>query len=88
MNAKEAKERNTVNRCRHRGLGMTTFITTCRTCGREFAPGREAIRAGSWRLCPGCQPPLHEETRCEGCGRVLRTAGRQRCLSCLGGSAL
>jgi uncharacterized OB-fold protein len=66
---------------------MTTIITTCRACGREFAPDRRAILAGAWRLCPACRnagaPP---ETRCERCGRSLRAGSRTICLGCLLGS--
>ncbi len=29
--------------------------TTCRTCGRPFAPSPEAIRAGTWHTCPACR---------------------------------
>jgi hypothetical protein len=67
---------------------MTIITTTCRRCGTEFAPSREAIRAGSWRVCPACQPQRHDETRCERCGRPLRTVGRRLCLTCLGVPAL
>ncbi len=35
---------------------MTIITTTCRRCGTEFEPGREAIVAGTWRLCPACRP--------------------------------
>jgi uncharacterized OB-fold protein len=66
---------------------MTTIITTCRACGREYEPDRRAIVAGAWRLCPDCRaagaPP---ETRCEHCGRPLRAGSRTICLGCLTGS--
>ena len=67
---------------------MTIITTTCRRCGQEFEPDRRAIVAGSWRLCPACQPQPPEETHCERCERLLRTAGRRLCLSCLGVPAL
>jgi len=34
---------------------VTIITTTCRRCGTEFEPGREAIVAGAWRLCPDCR---------------------------------
>jgi hypothetical protein len=34
---------------------MTIIATTCRRCGTEFEPSREAIVAGAWRLCPACR---------------------------------
>jgi hypothetical protein len=34
---------------------MTIIATTCRRCGQELEPGREAIVAGAWRLCPDCR---------------------------------
>ena len=33
---------------------MSIITTTCRRCGQEFEPGREAIIADAWRLCPVC----------------------------------
>jgi hypothetical protein len=68
---------------------MTIITTTCRRCGAEFAPDHRAIVAGSWRVCPACQPQPRDETRCERCGRVLRGRKRTRCLGCaMGVSAL
>ena len=67
---------------------MPTFVTRCRVCAREFEPDADAIRAGSWRLRPGCQPQHSDETRRERGGRVLRTTGRRLCLSYLGAPAL
>jgi hypothetical protein len=67
---------------------MTIITTTCRRCSAEFAPSHESIRAGSWRVCPTCQPQPSDEPQCERCGRVLQTKGRRLCLSCLGGDAL
>ena len=71
---------------------MTGFITHCRRCGHEYEPDHKAIVAATWRLCPACQPQLSDQTRhesrCEQCGRPLRTAGRRLCLSCLGVPAL
>ncbi len=32
-----------------------TLSTTCRTCGSEFAPDPDAIRAGRWQRCPQCR---------------------------------
>jgi hypothetical protein len=63
---------------------MSTFVTRCRTCGREFAPDHRAIVAATWRTCPTCQPPRTEETHCERCGRVLRAGPRTICARCLG----
>jgi hypothetical protein len=34
---------------------MSTIAVDCRRCGQEFEPGREAIVAGTWRLCPACR---------------------------------
>jgi hypothetical protein len=34
---------------------VTIITTTCRRCGTEFEPGREAIVAGAWRVCPDCR---------------------------------
>jgi hypothetical protein len=67
---------------------MPTFITRCKQCGAEFEPDAAATRSGSWRTCPACRPQPHDETRCQQCGRPLRTAGRRLCLSCLGVPAL
>jgi hypothetical protein len=60
---------------------MTIITTTCRRGGAEFAPGREAIVAGTWRLCPACRgggatgPVL-----CPLCHRVLKSgAHRELC---------
>ena len=70
---------------------MPTFMTTCRTCGREFEPDHTAIVAGTWRICPVCRSPLASEqleapSHCEGCGRVLRAGTRTLCYSCLTGA--
>jgi hypothetical protein len=34
---------------------VTIITTVCRRCRVEFEPGREAIVAGTWRLCPECR---------------------------------
>lgn len=31
------------------------IVVTCRTCGREFEPGREDYVRGVWRTCPACR---------------------------------
>jgi hypothetical protein len=68
---------------------MPVFITTCKDCGAEFEPTADAIKAGSWRLCPTCQPQPRDETRCERCRRDLRAGKRTLCLGCaMGMSAL
>jgi hypothetical protein len=64
---------------------MPTFVTTCRTCGREFSPDHRAIIAATWRTCFACQPQPSNESRCERCGRVLRVGKRTRCLGCASG---
>ena len=64
------------------------LITTCRHCGKEHEATSEAIRAGTWKVCPTCAPKPAESGRCRECGRALRPAGRTICLSCLGVSAL
>jgi hypothetical protein len=66
---------------------MTAFVTTCRQCGTEFEPTHDAIIAGVWRVCPGCQPSPSDATHCERCGRELRAGQRTICLGCLGASA-
>jgi len=73
---------------------MTAVVTACRECGQEFEPDHAAILAGSWRTCPTCEPSRASQhpkaqTRCEGCGRVLRAGHRRVCLGCLtGGTGL
>jgi hypothetical protein len=67
---------------------MTTYIVDCKQCGRAFEPDHRTIIAGSWRLCPTCQPQPSGESHCERCGRALRTTGRRLCLTCLGVPAL
>jgi hypothetical protein len=72
---------------------MTIITTTCRRCGAEFEPGREAIVVGAWRLCPGCRdvapsgPVVYPQ-----CHRVLKSGkhrgpcpGRRRTRSDRGG---
>ena len=68
---------------------MPGVVTTCRLCGQEFEPDRDAIVAGVWHTCPACRPQPVEENRCERCSRVLRAGNRSLCLSCaMGGSLL
>ncbi len=57
---------------------MTLITITCRRCGAEFAPGREAIIAGAWRLCPACSnvSPTSPVV-CPRCHRVLKS-GKHR----------
>ena len=31
---------------------MTALICECQQCGAAFEPGPEAIRSGTWRVCP------------------------------------
>ena len=55
---------------------MTIIITTCRRGGAEFAPGREAIVAGTWRLCLACrggEDVPHGSVVCPQCRRVLKS---------------
>ena len=63
---------------------MTTFITTCRECGREYEPTPESIRAGTWQRCPACSPAPAELNHCQECGRPLRLTSRTVCARCLG----
>jgi hypothetical protein len=54
---------------------MTIITTTCRRCGTEFEPGREAIVAGAWRVCPDCREgddTLRGPAVCPLCRRVLK----------------
>jgi hypothetical protein len=67
---------------------MPTYIVRCKACGKEHEPSPEAIRAGTWKLCPDCTPKPTEPSRCRECSRILRTPGRTICLSCLGVPAL
>jgi hypothetical protein len=67
---------------------MSSYLVTCKTCGAEFEPSREAIKAGAWRLCPMCAPAPTKETSCRECGRVLRATKRELCLRCMGVSVL
>jgi hypothetical protein len=53
-----------------------TITTTCRRCGTEFAPDREAIVAGAWRLCPDCRggnDTPRGPVACPRCHRVLKS---------------
>ena len=57
---------------------MTIIATICRRCGAEFEPGREAIMAGTWRLCPACREVgATGPVVCPTCHRVLKR-GRHR----------
>jgi hypothetical protein len=57
---------------------MTVILTTCRRCGVEFAPGRQAIVAGAWRLCPDCRGVVSSgPVVCPLCHRVLKS-GKHR----------
>jgi hypothetical protein len=53
----------------------------CRNCRVEFAPDREAIVAGAWRLCPACRNPSPDTPRgpaiCPLCRRILKS-GKHR----------
>ena len=49
------------------------IIVTCRRCGAEFEPSREAVVGGAWRLCPDCRGPAV----CPQCRKVLRS-GKHR----------
>jgi hypothetical protein len=51
---------------------MTIITTTCRRCGTEFEPDREAIVAGAWRLCPACRDTPRGPAVCPLCRRVLK----------------
>jgi hypothetical protein len=51
---------------------MSTLVT-CRRCGAEFAPGRETIVAGAWRLCPDCRGLKV----CPQCHRVLKSGAHR-----------
>jgi hypothetical protein len=62
---------------------MSVFVTACRNCGTEFEPSREAIRAGTWKVCPTCQPASSTEARCRECGRPLRLTSRALCAQCM-----
>jgi hypothetical protein len=63
---------------------MTAIPIRCRACGMKFVPPRESIRAGSWRLCPACAPPLAAQHRCRECGRPLRLTSRTLCARSMG----
>ena len=55
---------------------MTAILITCRRCGSEFEPSREAIVAGAWRLCPDCRDGGTEARGpavCPKCHRVLKS---------------
>ncbi len=69
---------------------MSTIIAVCNQCRTEFEPDRTSIIRGDWRTCPACRPaaappPDDAGTRCQRCGRPLKTAGRSICLGCLTG---
>ncbi len=34
---------------------MPTIAITCRSCGNEFQPSGDDIRAGHWHTCPRCR---------------------------------
>ena len=42
-------------------IEMAVIVVICRACGIEFAPDRESIVAGAWRLCPDCRSPAETE---------------------------
>jgi hypothetical protein len=56
---------------------MSTILVSCRRCGAEFAPDREAIVAGAWRLCPECRggegEPHEQGHACPRCDRWLKS---------------
>ena len=62
---------------------MPTFVTRCRACGRAFEPDADAIRTGTWRLCPDCCMTSPSSSRCRECGKAL-TGTRDLCLACMG----
>ena len=63
---------------------MTTIVSTCRECGSEYEPSREAIQAGTWRRCPACTPEPAETQHCLKCNRPLRLMSRSICARCMG----
>jgi hypothetical protein len=67
---------------------MPTYIVTCKSCGAAFGPTNEAIRSGSWKVCPTCSLKPTHETNCRECGRVLRATTRELCLRCMGVNVL
>jgi len=36
------------------GAALVEIETTCPRCRQPFTPTPEAIRAGTWRVCPAC----------------------------------
>jgi hypothetical protein len=60
-----------------------SILITCRRCGTEFEPGRKAIIAGAWRLCPDCRDGTDTPRGpavCPQCHRVVKSGThRGRC---------
>jgi len=48
-------------------MTISTMLVTCKQCGRQYEPTREAIVAGTWRRgCPVCHPPGGQEKKPHG----------------------
>jgi hypothetical protein len=51
---------------------MTAIVTICKRCGREFAPDRVTILAGTWHLAPVPELPAHTASPAAGPTQPLR----------------